>query len=674
MMLYNISVKNIRKSYKDYTIYFMTLIFGVAIFYLFNSIESQQAMLKLSESTKEIVMLLVDLMSGVSVGVSVILGFLIVYANGFLIRQRKKEFGIYMTLGMSKRSISKILLGETLIIGAISLAIGLVVGIFASQFMSILLGKLFDADMEQFEFVYSKAATMKTIIYFGIMFLLVILFNVIAIGRFKLVDLLNANRKNQTVRVKNPIVSVITFVVSVVVLAYCYFCVTKGITKLSQGKSLVIIGLGSVSTYLFFWSLSGFFLTVLQKSKKIYYRGLNAFILRQIHNKINTMVFTMTIICLLLFVSISAISSGISLKDSMNQDIKEAAPADLCVYSDGTGKQFKGIEERLREIKFPMTALEEYVEIPCYTNKQLHMKDLLAAEDVEEIRDTYPLVKLDALVDVFALSDYNKIAKFYGDETYELKNNEYIAICTFQTFLNYQNKGLSSGKTLKIGNRTYQPRYKECKDGKVVMGSSYTTLNTIILPDSAFAAESGLTKTKAVFSANYKAKQKKELEKAEDEVRTKLEENEYKEKIRDISYVSRIYIKESCTGLAVIVTFVGLYIGIVFLITSAALLALKELSEAADNKERYLLLRKLGTEDSMVYRALFWQIAIFFFMPLLLAVIHSIFGIKFISAAIVQMTGESLLKPIIVSALIYGILYFIYFISTYVGSKRILEE
>ena len=672
MMLYNISVKNIRKSYKDYTIYFMTLIFGVAIFYLFNSIESQQAMLKLSESTREIIILLVELMSGVSVGVSVILGFLIVYANGFLIRQRKKEFGIYMTLGMSKRSISQILFGETLIIGSVSLVIGLIIGIFASQFMSILLGKLFDADMEQFEFVYSKSATIKTILYFGIMFLLVILFNVIAIGRFKLVDLLNANRKNQTVRVKNPIVSVFTFVVSVSILAYCYFCVTKGIAKLSQGKSLVIIGLGSVSTYLFFWSLSGFFLTILQKSKKIYYRGLNAFILRQIHNKINTMVFTMTIICLLLFVSISAISSGISLKDSMNNDIKEAAPADLCIYSDGTAKQYTGMVERLREIEFPISELEQYV--TCYTNKHLYMKDLLEAQDIEEIKKAYPFVQLDTLVEVYTLSDYNKIASFYGDKTYELKENEYLAICTFRTFMNYQNKGLSKGKTLKIGNNIYHPKYKECKEGKVVMGSSHSTLNTIVLPDSVFASENVLQKTKAVFSANYKAKQKKELEETEDKVRTKLDSLLENKEFQDVSYISKIYVKESCTGLAVIVTFIGLYIGIIFLITSAALLALKELSEAADNKERYALLRKLGTEDSMVHRALFWQIAIFFFMPLLLAVIHSIFGIKFISAAIVQMTGENLLKPIIVSALIYGILYFAYFISTYFGSKRILEE
>lgn len=309
MTLFSISRKNNRKSYKDYAIYFLTLILGVAIFYVFNSIESQQAMFCLNERTEEVCKLLVTMMSGVSVGVSVILGFLIVYSNGFLIRKRKKEFGIYMTLGMSKQNISRILLGETLTIGAVSLIVGLAIGIFASQFMSILLGKMFDADLKKYQFIFSREATLKTVLYFGIMFLLAISFNVIAIGRFKIVDLLSASRKNQSVKMKHPLACVAAFFMTVVILSYCYYSVTKNVNELTEGKTLVVIGLGSLATYLLFWSLSGFFLTVLKKQKMLYYRGLNAFVLRQINNKINTMVLTMSIICLMLFVSICAISN-----------------------------------------------------------------------------------------------------------------------------------------------------------------------------------------------------------------------------------------------------------------------------------------------------------------------------------------------------------------------------
>ena len=108
-MLFKLSIRNMKKSFKDYAIYFLTLVLGVAIFYMFNSIDSQQAMLEVSQSTSEIIKLMINMLGYISVFVAVVLGLLIVYANNFLINRRKKEFGIYMTLGMGKRQISKII-------------------------------------------------------------------------------------------------------------------------------------------------------------------------------------------------------------------------------------------------------------------------------------------------------------------------------------------------------------------------------------------------------------------------------------------------------------------------------------------------------------------------------------------------------------------------------------
>ena len=126
-MLFKLSWNNMKKSIKDYAIYFLTLVLGVAIFYMFNSIDSQQAMLTVSQSQREIIKLMINMLGFVSVFVAVVLGLLIVYANNFLINRRKKEFGIYMTLGMGRRQISKIILMETIFIGIISLAVGMVV-------------------------------------------------------------------------------------------------------------------------------------------------------------------------------------------------------------------------------------------------------------------------------------------------------------------------------------------------------------------------------------------------------------------------------------------------------------------------------------------------------------------------------------------------------------------
>ena len=198
-MLFKLSLKNLKKSIKDYAIYFFTLILGVSIFYIFNSMETQTVFLNVTSSTREIIQMMITMLSGVSVFVSFILGFLIIYANQFLMKRRKKEFAIYMTLGMSKQKISQVLLIETLFIGTISLAVGLFLGVGLSQLMSVFVANLFEADLTEFTFIFSKEAKIKTLVYFGIMYLLVIIFYTISVGRCKLIDLLQANKKTEKI-------------------------------------------------------------------------------------------------------------------------------------------------------------------------------------------------------------------------------------------------------------------------------------------------------------------------------------------------------------------------------------------------------------------------------------------------------------------------------------------
>ena len=195
MMLCKLSLKNIKKSIKDYAIYFFTLVLGVSIFYVFNALGSQTIMLDVSSSTKKLIELMIQVLSYVSVFVSFVLGFLIIYASRFLIKRRNKEFGIYLTLGFSKRKISMILFFETLFIGFISLIVGLLLGVMLSQFMSLIVANMFEADLTKFTFVFSKSACIKTIIYFGIMYLVVMIFNTISVSKCKLIDLLNDHKK-----------------------------------------------------------------------------------------------------------------------------------------------------------------------------------------------------------------------------------------------------------------------------------------------------------------------------------------------------------------------------------------------------------------------------------------------------------------------------------------------
>ena len=269
---------------------------------MFNSIDSQQAMIEVSQSTREMIQLLIQMLGMVSVFIAIVLGFLIVYANNFLINRRKREFGIYMSLGMGRRQISGIILLETILIGILSLAVGLFIGIFASQFMSILVAKLFEADMSEFTFVFSKDACIKNIA--------VIIFNTLTISRYKLINLLTAVKKNEKVKLKNPIISILIFIASSVLLGYAYYLVTGGVYELRTGEQLLKpILMGVIGTVGVFWSLSGFILRLIQTRKSVYLKGTNMFVLRQLNNKINTNIVSMTVICLMLFMTISALSS-----------------------------------------------------------------------------------------------------------------------------------------------------------------------------------------------------------------------------------------------------------------------------------------------------------------------------------------------------------------------------
>ena len=329
-MLFKLSLSNIKKSLRDYAVYFFTILIGVSVFYIFNSLDSQTAFITAASDSRSIIELMITIMNILSVFVAVVLGLLLVYANRFLMKRRSKEFAVYMMLGMSKGQITSILVVETVIIGMTSLITGLICGIGLSQLTSALVGNMFEADMTNFTFSFSGDACLKTLLYFGIMYLFVMIFNVISVSRTKLIDLLQAGRKTEEVKLKNPILCIVIFVIAAAMLARAYYMVTGGVENfVSESYILRPIGLGIVGTFLVFWSLSGLMIRIVMSMKNFYYRKLNSFTMRQVSSKINTTVFSMTVICLMLFITICILSSALSLKNGMNSEITKGYPRDI---------------------------------------------------------------------------------------------------------------------------------------------------------------------------------------------------------------------------------------------------------------------------------------------------------------------------------------------------------
>lgn len=139
--------------------------------------------------------------------------------------------------------------------------------------------------------------------------------------------------------------------------------------------------------------------------------------------------------------------------------------------------------------------------------------------------------------------------------------------------------------------------------------------------------------------------------------------------------ITKIDLIESGNGMGNLLTFIALYLGVIFLIASSAILALKELTENSDNQQRYLVLRKIGVDESMLYQTLFRQIGVFFLAPLALAIVHSVFGIQFALKLIsVQVEPAEMLPSVIATAAFLVAVYGGYFLATYAGSKNIIKE
>lgn len=660
MMLFKLSIKNIKKSFKDYAIYFLTLVLGVAIFYVFNALDSQEAMLQLTETEKEIISLMNEFLSGVSILVAVILGFLIIYASRFLVKRRKKEFGIYLTLGMGKRQVSKILLMETLIIGFISLAVGLGLGIIASQFMSIVVAKLFEADMSRFEFVFSQTAMLKTVMYYAIIYLIVMIFNVFAVTKYKLIDLLNAAKKGEKIKTRNLTISLILFIISVGILGFAYYLATQRLDSLDLFGLSILLGI--IGTFLLFFSMSGFILKLVQSNKKLYLKGLNIFTLRQINSKVNTTVFSMSIICLLLFFTITIFSSAWSINVSLKNDLVYGTPADIVIAS--YAEETKDVKmDILDKVGYSTDNFSGYARGNTYGFESVTVGSLLTPI-LDDVLKSYPYLMVDSYLPVMKISDYNKFASFYGRDTYSLNDDEFILVADYPGMIEYENMALEKGVTIKIGDKEYHNKYDECKEGLLQMSGNKTNTGIVVVPDNVDISSNETIRS--YLAANYKGD------------KNKAEENlgEYMDEINSNGAVAdtKLDIYTASTGLRAIMIFIGLYLGVIFLISSAAILALKELSDSSDNKEKYQMLRRIGVDDKKLNKALFTQIFIFFMFPLVIAIIHSIFGIMCANTIMESMSVTSNMTSILTTALLIVVIYGGYFIVTYTTSKRIINE
>ena len=676
MNSFKIALKNIKKSRSDYSVYFFTLIIGVAIFYMFNSIGTQGLMEDVSKSGNENVQMLISVMGGVSVGVAVILGMLIIYANGFLIKRRKKEFGIYMLLGMGKKKVSKILICETCVVGFVSLVIGMIAGIFGSQLLSIVVAKMFAVDVTGYTFDISGRAVVITILCFAAIFLVVLIFNTKMVGRYKLIDLMNAEKAREKQIIRNTKLSVVLFILSFAVLTAA--CIEVGFFGEDMSKngfiacSLILV----VATFVIFASFAGFFQKLMEKRRGFYKKGLNSYIVRQFSGNMNTSAVSIALISLLLFISLCLFSSGFSIRTYLNNRLGNATPVDVTMQISSADP-----EGFLKEKGVSLNEWAgDYLQIPVYEGDSITISDTVAPV-MDKAKETFMYADWTAHENVIKLSDYNRIEKMYGRDELVLGDDQYAMVSDFDLLNTLINPSMEQGNVLTPGDYQLSPAYKEVCYEFILMSGMSADMGAVIVPDAVVDSESsGLECSSTLVIADYnteteegKADIDAKLKIALGEISDRASNGELEEGETGVRLSTKTEIKEASVGTSVITVFLVLYIGIVFVVACAAIIALKVMSDSLDSVQKFRILSRIGAGENMRKKALFVQILMNYLIPLVMAAFTAFFGLRYIKGLISAIGTVNMTSGILFTFIIMIIVYGGYFLTTYEGCKKLVK-
>lgn len=653
LMYSKLALRNVKKSYRDFFIYFITLTFSVSLFYVFSSFGAQASIMNLSTSQGSMVEALIRIMNAMSYIVAVVFAFLILYANHFLIKRRHQELGVYTLLGMPKRYISRILIYETLYIGVFSLGSGLLLGLALSQITTLLSAKVLSVST-QYHFVFSMSATLKTIVCFMIIFMVVMIFNGVILNKYKLIDLLRSKRQNETLKVRKTWVSVVVFILACVLIGFAYKLALKPL-ELIRLLPLVLVT-GALGTFMLFLSFSGFMLKFMQINQKRYNTGLNSFVFRQVSAKISSTYKMMAVITLMLLIAIGALATAFNLNYVLGNEVEKATGYDVSVVVSGSeGNDYSSLFEDVAGIKNHIAA---------------SIYDLgIEAKDMGVTHELYGNQRILFMTQ----SDFNALRMHEGLEPIQLSNQDVF-------FQKAPTAGLQIDDLLKLDHINILDtsfKLQENRDGKSVriangsmIHGALFVVNDSHLPSlqSKMISNDAWNQNTFVYNIGVEGTQ-------EDVVATINQKLDGQSLGLYHSIISSNEVIESMNGTELLFTYVGLYLGLVFLLSSVVVLALQQLSEASDNQARYRVLSKLGADSKLIKNSILKQISIYFFLPLIIALIHAYVGIKAMNVNL-NLAGlaPDTMMPALLTTIAIIVMYLIYFIITYSSSKAIILE
>lgn len=667
-MLAKLAFGNMRKLLHDYAVYFLTLVLGVAVFYAFNTMSVQGDFLRgdVGETLSQVGQIL----DGLTVFLAVILGFLMVYANNFLMRRRKKELGLYQVLGMRTGQVNVVLALETLLVAAVSFGVGIALGVLVSQVLLFVTARMFATTVQHFSFFFSTDAFMLTLACFGVIFVVMMLFNWITLRRVRLIDLMSSARQNEKQFVRRLPLSIVLTAAGLVLMGVAYWRLIRDgfpMDNSMQGGFIITTIMVAVGTFVFFYGLAGTLTALLTHMRGFYWRDLHMFTTRQIASRVNTTALSMGVIALILFLAMTAMTTGMSICNTLNAMVEKGTPysASISVLPTDPVADSIDLEAEVAKVGIDLSAVGSHATVRIAVIPSELEGATSTFQRISELTgETIPKGFEHAMVgEVVSLSDYNAARALLGMEPVSLADGQYLLLCNMDQVEPFVNGGLEKGFSVTVGDVTLTPaRATVIDDASAVLQDNGLGANpgTFVVADDLAASLPTYQQVIDVMYAGPTEEGDAALKGLEERLSDSLGERSALTTVDTVTSV--LADGTTTTGL---ISYMAIYIGFVLVIACAAILAIQQLSNASDSAGSYRTLSELGCSERLIFGSLRAQVAIAFALPLAVGLAHSLCAISVLNELVSAFGYSDALDGMTLGLVLFALVYGGYLALTY---------
>lgn len=727
-MLCKLAWGNVRRAGRDYLVYLLTLTLGVTVFYAFNTISMQVDIAGIDE--KGLAQVMGSMLGNLTYFLAGVMAFLMVYANNFIMKRRKKEFGLYQVLGMGCGRVATIMALETVIVSVVAFVAGIVLGVGLSQLMTFFTASLFKTQIANFHFFFSVHAFNLTLACMLVMFVLTLLLNLRAVRRTKLIELMGAERRNESIKTRNPWIAIAIFVVGVALVGVAYyrllrdgFPLTATDSKLQEAMNQfgITTAMVTVGTFALFWGLSGMLIKLLQSLRSVYWRGLNMFTVRQLAAKVNTACFSMGVIAMLLFLAITSVTCGMSIANVMNENLERYNPvdvsqtyvyytpdtldyykgykgyvnpseADRMVLADttvdlypawhGKGKSADNNDETGKKVDIADVA-GEHVQIDSYRSYPFGGSNpsVTPSEMCKTMGEKLPKAFGGSNADTMGLfvtpaSQYNKLRQMMGEEPVHIGRDQYLLTCDMAgELVDLYTKYMAGGHALTLGGHTLKPATDKSDEDTAAIANSAMGSNpgTVVVADELLS-QLNLQPYSSSLLVNYK--QGMDTTEADESIKNTVLDNllvDGKEPGSWGIFITRSEMYTQASQMNGLISYLAIYIGFVLVVACAAILSIQQLSNVADGSRSYRVLAQIGCDDRQIRHSVMAQQAVFFLFPLSVGLAHSFVALKVIIEMVSIFGNMSIGGTVGLTCAIFLAAYGGYFLVIYLMSTGMVQ-